>query len=370
MRLLEETKNPDLAKGLSELLKDREIAHKLETVVNTNWGDDHYGESVYKIWVEDEDQFPQAETLFALYKENPHSDAVKIKPTRKKISEEPPLSLEPDAPQIPSGPLPLTRFVTLACVILFLFQLLTGPADPPRIASPLYVPSPVERTLLFDFPEAASLYTKAITLYYEPGMETLPKEGRVLITKALHTPYWKGFYDILAGTNTEWKSEPWFEKISSGEYWRLITPALLHGSLLHILFNLLWFWMLGKEVEKTIGSLRMGWLILIIAIGSNTLQYLMTGFQFLGLSGVVAGLLLFIGERQRLAPWEGYTLQRSVYYFLLFYIFGLAAIEILLFAASFIGLPNLPISIANTAHVGGALIGFLLGRLKIFAWKG
>lgn len=370
MRLLEETKNPDLAKGIAELLKDRGIEHKFETVVNTNWGDDHYGESVYKIWVEDEDQFPQAEALFALYKENPHAEAVRIKPSRKKISEEPALSLEPDAPHIPAGPLPLTRFITLACVILFFFQLLTESSHTTAITSPLYVSSPIERTLLFDMPEAASLYTKAIDLYYEPGMETLPKEGRVLISKALNTPYWKGFYDILAGTNTEWKSEPWFEKISDGEYWRLITPALLHGGLLHILFNLLWFWMLGKEVEKTIGASRMGVLILIIAIGSNTLQYLMTGFQFIGLSGVVAGLLLFIGERQRIAPWEGYTLQRSVYYFLLFYIFGLAVIEILLFLGSFIGLPNLPISIANTAHVGGALIGFLLGRLNLFAWKG
>lgn len=34
------------------------------------------------------------------------------------------------------------------------------------------------------------------------------------------------------------------------EFWRYFTHALMHFSLMHILFNLLWWWYLGA-VEKT-----------------------------------------------------------------------------------------------------------------------
>ncbi|VED45788.1 Rhomboid protease glpG [Raoultella terrigena] len=35
------------------------------------------------------------------------------------------------------------------------------------------------------------------------------------------------------------------------EVWRYFSHALMHFSLMHILFNLLWWWYLGGAVEKT-----------------------------------------------------------------------------------------------------------------------
>ena len=49
------------------------------------------------------------------------------------------------------------------------------------------------------------------------------------------------------------------------EVWRYFSHALMHFSLMHILFNLLWWWYLGGAVEKRIGS---GKLVVITAIGA------------------------------------------------------------------------------------------------------
>ena len=45
----------------------------------------------------------------------------------------------------------------------------------------------------------------------------------------------------------------------------LDSHALLHFSLLHILFNLMWFWYLGGAVEKRLGSGK----LLVIALISR-----------------------------------------------------------------------------------------------------
>ncbi len=37
----------------------------------------------------------------------------------------------------------------------------------------------------------------------------------------------------------------------SGQAWRLVTSALLHGGWLHILFNAMWIWSLGRAIETT-----------------------------------------------------------------------------------------------------------------------
>ncbi|WP_372622501.1 rhomboid family intramembrane serine protease, partial [Alteromonas stellipolaris] len=38
------------------------------------------------------------------------------------------------------------------------------------------------------------------------------------------------------------------------EWWRLLGPAFIHFSALHIIFNLLWWCMLGAKIESTFGK--------------------------------------------------------------------------------------------------------------------
>jgi GlpG protein len=151
--------------------------------------------------------------------------------------------------------------------------------------------------------------------------------------------------------------------------WRLFTPCLLHANIIHILFNLLWFMILGKLIEFRLGIAR--YLLLIVAVGifSNTAQYLMSGAEFLGISGVLCGMIAFIWMRQRCAAWEGYELQPGTFAFFMFFILTMAAIQFLSFVLEFYNGTTLSVGIANTAHLSGALAGFILGRMKFFSWK-
>jgi membrane associated rhomboid family serine protease len=56
--------------------------------------------------------------------------------------------------------------------------------------------------------------------------------------------------------------------IGSGQAWRLVSSALIHGGFLHIIFNSMWIWSLGRAVETTRGSLG----FLLIFLGSAALS--------------------------------------------------------------------------------------------------
>ena len=74
-----------------------------------------------------------------------------------------------------------------------------------------------------------------------------------------------------------------FGKIRQGEVWRLFTPVLLHGGILHLLFNMAWVWMFGRLIEQRLGSFKYLFLSIIVGVISNVAQYLMSGPRILWL---------------------------------------------------------------------------------------
>jgi rhomboid protease GluP len=81
------------------------------------------------------------------------------------------------------------------------------------------------------------------------------------------------------------------ELILQGQVWRLLTPALLHGSLLHIAFNMYALFSLGSSLERYYGH---GRFLLLYAIGAfcgNTLSFLLSPNPSLGASTAVFGLV-------------------------------------------------------------------------------
>ena len=44
--------------------------------------------------------------------------------------------------------------------------------------------------------------------------------------------------------------------VGDGEWYRLVTASFLHGSLLHLLFNMVALWWIGSIVEQSLGTLR------------------------------------------------------------------------------------------------------------------
>lgn len=222
-----------------------------------------------------------------------------------------------------------------------------------------------KKQLVFDYPKTFSLIDQIAGTYGEQGLEnprSMPKSGQQLYAELERTPYWKGFYNYKASSNA-----PLFEKIRQGEVWRLITPALLHADLLHIAFNMIWLVMIGKQIERRIGSLRYLLFLLIAGITANTAQYLMTGANFLGFSGIVCAMVTFVWARQQAAPWEGYLMQPSTFNFIVFFVLLMLGLQTLSLLLEVTMQKTLPVNIANTAHLAGAAIGYLMGRLNFFA---
>lgn len=138
-----------------------------------------------------------------------------------------------------------------------------------------------------------------------------------------------------------------------GQYWRLITPAFLHFGWLHIVFNSLWLWELGARVERVMGSLNMLGLFLVIALVSNSAQYLFGGPAiFGGMSGVVYGLLGFCWVGAQVQPRWAFKPRPAIMLFMVGWLVVcvLGVVEVLGFG-----------DIANAAHVGGLLSGAALG---------
>ena len=148
--------------------------------------------------------------------------------------------------------------------------------------------------------------------------------------------------------------QPMDSVMETGQWWRILTPAFLHFSTLHVVFNLLWWSMLGGQIEQKFGTSTLGLLFLVSAVVSNLGQYWMTGPNFGGLSGVVYAVVGFVWWVGWLKPQWGLSLPKPVIGFLLIWlVLGYADV--------------LWVNMANTAHtlglISGCLFAFILSKM-------
>ena len=145
------------------------------------------------------------------------------------------------------------------------------------------------------------------------------------------------------------------EGIAQGEWWRLVTPIFLHFGIFHILFNGLWVWEFGRRIEQGFGSSRLTGLIVLLALGSNSVQYLWSGPSlFGGLSGVLYGLMGFLWIYNKLRPYPLFTLPPGIIGFMLFWMVLCMTEVVDLFMDG---------SVANGAHFGGLICGMAIGAI-------
>ncbi len=81
------------------------------------------------------------------------------------------------------------------------------------------------------------------------------------------------------------------ELIVSGQYWRLITPMFLHGSIMHIAFNMYALNAIGPELERHYGHGRFLGLYLLAGFVGNVFSFLFSPNPSLGSSTAIFGLL-------------------------------------------------------------------------------
>lgn len=83
--------------------------------------------------------------------------------------------------------------------------------------------------------------------------------------------------------------------IDSGQYWRLLTPMLLHGSLMHIGFNMYAVYILGGWLERFYGHWQFLLLYILAGFTGGLASYLLTSSPSLGASTSTFGLLAAYG---------------------------------------------------------------------------
>lgn len=133
------------------------------------------------------------------------------------------------------------------------------------------------------------------------------------------------------------------------QLWRYVTHSLVHLSPLHILFNLVWWWIFGGAIERVCGSRTLIVLYLVSALLSGMAQNLASGPAFFGLSGVVYAVLGYVFVADKFGSRRRFDLPQGFFNMLLVGI-----------AVGFMA-PLIGIQMGNTAHISGLTVGCLFG---------
>lgn len=378
MRLILELTDPKQSHQIVHFLALRGIEARVEVVLNTDWGSDQYGDSLYQVWVEDEDDIEESKEWVEKIQDDPAllSEATKF----VSMSEETPKVMPQPAPkqskkQSQAGN--ITLFFLVFCSFIFLadtFYYGISDEKPEKISDTI-IGSPIRKSLLFDYPSIFDRIDKEAADFpsLEGKSEAQMNEQQQILLRILDgSPFWKGYSSYVTATPVQREKQnqaKTFERIRQGEVYRLFTPCLLHSNFIHLFFNMMWLLILGSQIEKRLSFSKYLFLIVLTSTLSNLAQYMMSGFHFLGFSGVIAGMFTFIYMRKRLAPWEGYRLDRQTLIFILLFFIATTGLEISLLFLQWAQNIELSTRIANTAHIAGAVIGAILGALPSFSWK-
>ena len=146
-------------------------------------------------------------------------------------------------------------------------------------------------------------------------------------------------------------------EVATGQYWRLLTPIIIHFGIFHLGLNMLWLWQLGALVEYRRGPLLLAALVLVSGLVSNLAEFHASGPLFGGMSGVIFALLGYLWVQGRFNPRFGIRLNR-----------GLVVTVMVWFAVCWSGLLELAgIHIANYAHTAGLLSGGAWALVAVLA---
>ena len=143
--------------------------------------------------------------------------------------------------------------------------------------------------------------------------------------------------------------------------WQLVTYMFLHGSVLHVLFNMLALWMFGTELERIWGTRFFLKFYFVTGIGAAMLTVLFSMLPLaaaeelyyqavvIGASGAIYGLLL---------AYALYFPDRPILFFMVFPIPAKYFVMIIGALAFYSSVGELG-GVANATHLGGIVVGYL-----------
>ncbi len=140
-------------------------------------------------------------------------------------------------------------------------------------------------------------------------------------------------------------------EVLSGQVWRLITPVFIHFGSMHLIFNMLVLWDMGRMIEMAQGTKRLALLVVVIGVGSNLGQYIYGGPYFGGMSGVLYGMVGYIWLRSQCDPSSGLMISPMT----------LGMMLVWFFLCLFQIIPD----VANGTHAVGLVMGIIWGAFPM-----
>ncbi len=136
--------------------------------------------------------------------------------------------------------------------------------------------------------------------------------------------------------------------VAEGQWYRLLTAAFLHGSIIHLAFNMYFLWIIGQAMESALGRWRFLIIYLVTALaGSAGALVFSPNVPTVGASGALFGLL-----------GAAVVLERQGYHVLGGQALGIALIN---FMITFL-IPNISIGGHLGGFVGGLACGLALSQ--------
>ncbi len=149
-------------------------------------------------------------------------------------------------------------------------------------------------------------------------------------------------------------------RIPQFELWQLASYGFLHGSVMHLLFNMFGLWMFGVGVEALWGTRRFLQYYAVCVLGAGAVQLAVASiaarsggfFPTIGASGGVLGVLLAYAMMypNRIILLLIPPIPMKAKWFVLIY----GAFEL------WAGVTGTQAGVAHFAHIGGMLFGFLM----------
>lgn len=169
----------------------------------------------------------------------------------------------------------------------------------------------------------------ALTLLFDP-VSAFSGQGGFL---DLGSPHMKALYLFGMTGGPAWMC---------GHYWTLLSANFLHGSFLHLLFNVMWMRSLGDTATALLGPARFFIVFVLTGVGGFLTSVLLSPAPTMGASAAIFGLMgVLVGfGRRRGGTMGGMLNQQMLMWAGMGLVFGLS-------------MPN----VNNWAHVGGFITG-------------
>ncbi len=175
----------------------------------------------------------------------------------------------------------------------------------------------------------------------------------------------------------EWLALNFDQAVLQGQVWRLLTYAFCHDQRdpLHIVFNMIVLYSIGGELRQLLGDREFLWFYLVAAVFAGICSlafYRMVGInaEIIGASGATMGVFCLVALH--------YPQRKAL-------LMGIIPIQFRWLLVAFVAFDTVPMinqmaaalqdkqtdsQVANSAHIGGLIFGFLYFRwnMRITRW--